>query len=320
MFTNKIGNRTVPQWIELNNNSATESVNLTGWKLTIESKHDKQNRYVVLTFKDMIILPKQTVLLVATLSRNSMNIPESHIYNVLVNHFSEILPFGVNNLISSTGFFLQLSTPDGTVVDSVGNLDGDSDTQDMPVWELPSGTTENGVRSSILRRYHPDTRMPLLGTEVSSWRRAVDVKLGKSTYYGDRTDVGNPGYTLGGILPVTLSSFQAEHTNAGVVLKWTTESEVDNAGYNILRSETKNGMFKVVNPTLIQGVGTTGEHTKYTWTDRTAQPNTVYYYQIEDVSHAGERQQLAKVRLRGLVSVTGKLMTGWGDLKRYVHY
>ena len=116
-------------------------------------------------------------------------------------------------------------------------------------------------------------------------------------------------------LPVTLSRFRAEHTNAGVILKWTTESEVDNAGFNIYRSETKEGEFKVVNPTMVQGAGTTGERNEYTWTDTTAKPNTVYYYRIEDVSHAGVREQLATVRLRGLVSASGKLTTRWADLK-----
>ena len=48
-------------------------------------------------------------------------------------------------------------------------------------------------------------------------------------------------------LPVTLSHFRAERTEEGVVLKWTTESEVDNAGFYIYRSETKDGDFKVVN-------------------------------------------------------------------------
>ena len=116
-------------------------------------------------------------------------------------------------------------------------------------------------------------------------------------------------------LPVTLSYFHAELTDIGVILKWTTESEVDNAGFYIYRSETKNGEFKVVNPTLIQGAGTTGERNEYTWTDSTAKPNTVYYYRIEDVSHAGVREQLATVRLRGLVSARGKLTTIWADLK-----
>ncbi|RKU10482.1 hypothetical protein C6501_13655, partial [Candidatus Poribacteria bacterium] len=74
--------------------------------------------------------------------------------------------------------------------------------------------------------------------------------------------------------------------------------------------------FKVVNPTLIAGAGTIGERTEYTWTDTTAKPNTVYYYRIEDVSHAGVRQQLATVRLRGFVSASGKRITKWSDLKQ----
>ena len=116
-------------------------------------------------------------------------------------------------------------------------------------------------------------------------------------------------------LPVNLSHFRAEHTEAGVILKWTTESEVDNAGFYIYRSKTKDGEFRVVNPSMIQGAGTTGERNEYTWTDTTAKPNTVYYYRIEDVSHAGVREQLATVRLRGLISARGKLTTIWADLK-----
>ena len=116
-------------------------------------------------------------------------------------------------------------------------------------------------------------------------------------------------------LPVSLASFKAGHTAEGSVIKWTTESEVDNAGFYIYRSKTKDGEFKAVNPTMIQGAGTTGERNEYTWTDTTAKPNTVYYYRIEDVSHAGVREQLATVRLRGLVSASGKLTTRWADLK-----
>lgn len=116
-------------------------------------------------------------------------------------------------------------------------------------------------------------------------------------------------------LPVTLSGFRAVHTADGAVINWTTESEVDNAGFYIYRSETKNGEFKVINPTLIQGAGTTSEKHAYTWTDTTAKPNTVYYYRIEDVSYSGVRKQLTTVRMRGFVSASGKLTTRWADLK-----
>ena len=116
-------------------------------------------------------------------------------------------------------------------------------------------------------------------------------------------------------LPVSLSHFRAELTDTGVTLKWITESEVDNAGFYIYRSETREGDFKVINPTMIQGAGTTSERNTYTWTDPTAKPNVAYYYRIEDISHAGVREQLATVRMRGLVSASGKLTTRWADLK-----
>ena len=42
-------------------------------------------------------------------------------------------------------------------------------------------------------------------------------------------------------------------------------------------------------------------------TDTTAQPNVVYYYQIEDVSLDGNRQTLTRgIRLKGHVGVAGK--------------
>ena len=116
-------------------------------------------------------------------------------------------------------------------------------------------------------------------------------------------------------LPVNLSHFRAEHTDAGVILKWITESEVDNAGFYIYRSQTRDGEFKIVTHQLIQGAGTTAERHTYTWTDTTAKPNVVYYYRIEDISHAGVRKQLATVRMRGVVSASGKLTTRWADFK-----
>ena len=101
-------------------------------------------------------------------------------------------------------------------------------------------------------------------------------------------------------LPVALSHFRAELTDAGVIIKWTTESELNNAGFNIRRSETQDGEFKIVNPQLIQGAGTTSERHTYTWTDTTAKPNVVYYYRIEDVSHEGVSQAVSHSSYEGL--------------------
>ena len=52
-------------------------------------------------------------------------------------------------------------------------------------------------------------------------------------------------------------------------------------------------------------------------TDTTAQPNVVYYYQIEDVSLDGNRQTLTRgIRLKGYIGAAGKATTLWGELKR----
>ncbi len=318
MFATRGGLHSLAQWMELYNNSDTNAVNLTGWKLEIEAR-DKNgaHRHAVIPLEALHIPANQTALIVTwNAQRKSEGFSDDRVYRFFNHHSDEFEQNTHRNMVLGfEGFFLKLSDPDGVVVDVVGNLDGDPTTADEPAWEIPSGTTENGARTSLLRRYDKDTRIPLDGTGLDSWRSSSKFQLLVTRYWGSITDIGNPGYRGGGAVPVTLSHFRAEHTNAGVVLKWTTQSEVDNAGFYILRSETKDGEFAVVNPAMIQGAGTTGERNEYTWTDSTAKPNTVYYYQIEDVSHAGVHKQLATVRLKELVSASGKLTTRWADLK-----
>ena len=117
-------------------------------------------------------------------------------------------------------------------------------------------------------------------------------------------------------VPVSLSFFRPTLENGIVTIRWTTESELDNAGFNILRSIDQYGEYKQVNTQLIQGAGTTGERNIYKWIDTTAKQGVAYYYQIEDVSFADERQVLTTTRLKGLMSAKNKLKTTWSELKR----
>ncbi|MDE0689658.1 MAG: leucine-rich repeat domain-containing protein [Candidatus Poribacteria bacterium] len=300
--------RGVPsQWIELYNNSATEIINLEGWKLSIEVRdHQPVHRHTTFHFKSLEVMPNQTVLLVARKDRSSGNIPARRIYDVQRQNRKALL-------LRPEGFLLGLFSTDGTLVDMAGNLDGKMG-QDKPRWELPSGWSESGKRSSLIRRY--EERLPSQGTRLGGWVRAGDTALlvGYS-YYGLPTDDGTPGYRQGSPLPVELSSLYADLREASVVVKWTTASEMENAGFNILRGETRKGKFVKVNPTLILGAGTTAEQNTYTYTDTTAKPNTAHYYRIEDVSLSGNRRHLATVRMRGHLSATGKLLGTWGALR-----
>ncbi len=185
--------------------------------------------------------------------------------------------------------------------------------EDDPETDADETVAANETRGAVVPMGTPDDMFPM----DAAWVYAVDTKLAKaqSTYYGTDTDHGTPGHTAGTPLPVELSFFRPTLEDGQVTIQWTTESELDNAGFNILRSDTRNGEFTQVNEQMIQGKGTTAQRSAYKWVDTTAKPGAVYYYQIEDVSFAGEHTTLATTKLKGLISAKGKLTTSWGDIK-----
>ena len=329
MFDTGTTRRKLPQWIELYNSSMTQGVNLNGWKLEIQNYNstDVDARLNgVITLKAMMLPPNQTVLIVSSNGLNSGAdvFPETRLVNLWgdKDHRSALEMTTRNDqILSGTGFYLKLTDKDGKLVDAVGNLDGNKKTQDEPTWALPVSDEEER-RSSILRRYETG-----LGAEggmsEAGWVAASMTEFAHTishTFYGARDDLSTPGFRGGGPLPVSLSSFRPVRDKAtgAVVVRWITQSELNNAGFNILRSETKTGEFKVVNVKgIIPGHGTTSEKHVYTWTDTSAKPNVVYYYQIEDVSLDGDRTTLATTHLRGNVNAAGKLTTRWSELKTY---
>ena len=303
------------QWIELYN-STTEIVDLTDWRLVIEARDSKTvQRWASLRLKSLHIGPNQTVLLVGRKARSSGNIPTDRIYDLYRRNIAAFrrLGEGANRFLGSEGFALRLFSRDGVLVDVAGNLDGRR-TPDKPKWELPEGWTETGKRTSLIRAY--DNRVPGLGTVSDSFVRAADTALLKGySYWGLPTDNGTPGYRQGSPLPVTVSSVRASRTDTGVVVNWTTVSEMENAGFYVLRSQHRTTGFVRVTPSLILGAGTTAERHTYTYTDTTAQSNVPYYYRLEEVSLSGERRAVTTVRLRGHLSAAGKSLGKWADVK-----
>ena len=319
-----------PQWIELHNPSHTQAVNLKGWKLEIFNYYGDEtlevNHYAELkSLPERRIQPNQTILIVSratSRTSDSNAFPDNRIIDVwdeteLRNALD--MQNQRDAILSSTGFYLKLSDPRKTVVDEVGNIDTNRRSNDEPDWALPGGAIDEGGRSSMVRDLEGSAGD---GTEADAWRNATMVDSSKiqpdatELYYGDDDDVGTPGYTPGGVLPVQLSSFYSKRNDSGaVVITWSTESELDNAGFNILRSQSRTGEFTRINPQLIPGAGTTGEKSAYTWTDTSAKPNVLYFYQIEDVSLAGDHRTLRTTRLRGYIGAAGKATTTWGDLK-----
>ena len=292
-----------------------------------------------------------TILVVTEKGRNNIDV-SGQVVNLAKDNEIDLLNAGVTDmrrytLLSDMAFLITLAPPEPeatkapagetadaktkrtaaekkakavrkAATDVVGNLGADG----AAAWALPM--SEAG-RSSIIRRHVlipvGSPAEPEDGMMMDNWMLASDTdeaSLRAESFYGAMNDAGTPGFHGGGALPVELSHFRPARDKAtgAVVITWSTQSELNNAGFFIKRSQQRDGEFKVINATMIQGAGTTSEKQFYTYNDSTAQPNVVYYYQIEDVSLDGNHQTLTRgIRLKGHVSVAGKLTTLWGDLK-----
>ena len=315
---------TLPQWIELYNASKTDALNLNRWELEIQNvdSEDLVGRPIVrLTLQEKIIQPNQTLLIVTGNARASSAdvYPADRVYNLLELHDKNLrIKKPSDTFLSAKGFYLRLTDRNEHLVDEVGNTDGNRRTDDTPAWALPMPLSEvEGMRSSLIRRY--DKGVARDGTEKSSWALAANFAKFKAAelHYGHADDIGTPGYRQGGALPVELSNFTVTRLESGsVIVTWTTESEVDNAGFNLRRSLTRDSGFTLLNPALIAGAGTTGERQTYTYIDTSAKPGVEHYYQIEEVSFGGKAETLVTRRLRGPVSPAHRALKTLGEVKQ----
>jgi hypothetical protein len=76
-----------------------------------------------------------------------------------------------------------------------------------------------------------------------------------------------------------------------ITLRWRTESEQDNYGFNVYRSENKEGTFEKINSTIVRGNGTTSEPHDYVYVDNEVYKGKTYYYYLMDVDLAGSTKK-----------------------------
>ena len=83
---------------------------------------------------------------------------------------------------------------------------------------------------------------------------------------------------------IGLSDFHAVFGDGQVIVFWKTETELNNAGFNIYRSETENDGYAQINDSLIpaEGIGAS-----YEFDDTEIQNGNTYYYKLEDLDLGG---------------------------------
>lgn len=132
------------------------------------------------------------------------------------------------------------------------------------------------------------------GTTIfSSPSAALSAICDKNNWIGDNAN--RYDFTTFGdfSLPVTLSSFQALAQDGHVLLKWRTESEIDNLGFEIYRSLMSAEGYSLIdsyrsNPQL-RGQLSSSASKDYQYLDETVSAGQTYYYKLADVDLKGQR-------------------------------
>ncbi|MGB8647349.1 MAG: Ig-like domain repeat protein, partial [Anaerolineae bacterium] len=96
---------------------------------------------------------------------------------------------------------------------------------------------------------------------------------------------------------ITLALLKAQWQGKAVQVTWETASEINNLGYNLLRSTAQAGPYTKLNATLIpSGCFVCIDGVSYTWTDSTATAGKTYYYKLQAVDADGTVQTFGPVK------------------------
>jgi FlgD Ig-like domain len=181
-------------------------------------------------------------------------------------------------------------------------------------WEVSRVGTGGGISGSITMTLNyngsdgvnndaTELDVAQLSTDVNGAAAAIGVWQsiggnGSGTGVGSITSTsftsGGDFYTFGDAaggtensLPVELTSFEAIAEMDKVTLKWVTESETENFGFNIFKKLDSEDAWVQVNDELIAGQGNTSTATGYEFVDFSVRSGDVYSYRLESVSIGG---------------------------------
>lgn len=102
-------------------------------------------------------------------------------------------------------------------------------------------------------------------------------------------------FAISSAAAVDLLSFDAIGYEDAVHVRWTTGQEIGTLGFNVYRSTRPDGGFVQVNHELIAGLGYSDLGGTYVFADDFVEPDTHYYYLLEEVELDGDTNSFGPV-------------------------
>lgn len=178
-------------------------------------------------------------------------------------------------------------------------------------WQLDrnAGSSNVGVRLSWDRAACSIYSIPSISTLlVSQWNGSLWTNRGASAATGnsDNGSVSSAGtvnafglFTLATssvftVLPVSLTSFDAQKMNGAIQLNWTTSSENNNSHFVVERSDDGINFYPIGS---VKGNGTTSIPHQYAFTDSRTTGYTRIFYRLKKVDFNGNAEYSKVVRV-----------------------
>jgi len=81
-----------------------------------------------------------------------------------------------------------------------------------------------------------------------------------------------------------------------ILIRWSTETEVDTAGFNVYRAESEAGPWQKINDRLIPGSPDPLRGGSYVFTDTQVIAGQTYWYELEEVELGGRTSRLERTQ------------------------
>lgn len=159
-------------------------------------------------------------------------------------------------------------------------------------WGATDYTTHINVRNTLVGNQGEDTPDGSGLLAVLNFTTKVDApgNLNFGTVkWLDNDGVQDLGTDKGDAsLPIELASFEASCRGEEIVLKWVTESEINNEGFEIFKSEDEqSGNYVLISSYRtnegLRGQGNSTTRHQYFYIDREILPEQIYWYKLADV-------------------------------------